>query len=343
MRPPAVGCHQGGPPPSSYGDKPPERGGATNGPVTSPYRASILRRGAAVVLGGLLAVGLFAAPAAARQQDPIKLKAPQTVKKAYPALVGAMPAQASGNPGNRNPAICADATYCDVIPLELNVPASLRNSDTEDYFLRLNVAWDASAQSNLSVYLYNSPYKSGDQAIATAATADNPEKMNLYRPEKAAYILLIFNASGVNNGYEVTAALTVEDFGGAPDFGGVDDPPPPSSPSSSNSADNGASFDPGPSSSASPPPASNMPFDPLPAPLAEVDQDESLSSLARRSGNFDQSLAAPMVTLQEEKGPPPEPVSGVTVALLGGLLPASLVGAGIWALRRTGGAGSVGI
>jgi hypothetical protein len=301
---------------------------------------------ALVVVGGallatLLLVGL-ALPASARLQPAIKLKAGQSLKQTYSPLVGAGPVQASGNPGTRNPTVCRDATYCDIVPLELSVPSSLKNSDTEDYFLRLSVKWDASSASDIHIYLYNDPPTT--TAIATSATANNPETLNLYRPEKAKYQLLVYNANGVNRGYEITAAITIEDFGGAPDFGGVSDPPP-SAPeqSDSDSDDQDFSLEPTPDSSTGDSAAPPAAFDAPPPPLADVNQDSSLSALARRRGGLAESLAAPprINLTQEDEGPPPEPVSGVTVALLGGVLPATLVGGGIWALRRKGGAAAL--
>ncbi len=293
------------------------------------------------LLGAMVIAALaLAAPALARRQEPIQLRPSQSVAREYPALVGSSPVQSSGNPGNRNPEICSEAPFCDVIPLELSIPDSLRTSDTEDYFLRLSVEWDASTSSDLSIYLYKDPYVSGDAAIASAATASIPEKISIYRPEQSKYLLLVFSSGGANQGYKTTAAVTVEDFGGAPDFGGVDDAPPTTT--SDSDPQEGFDFA---EPEQNPPTFSPPPGDPAlePLPLAPIDQDSSLSALARQSGGLAETLAAPRLPVLEEDEAPPAPVAGTTVALLGVLLPATMVGGGLWMLRARGGSSATGI
>lgn len=295
--------------------------------------------GVLVLALGAVSVWPGGDPASADQQEPVKLKAPSTEVREYDALVGADPTNQSGI--TRDPANCASNPYCDTIPLELSVPSDLKNSDTEDYFLRLKVEWNAAGGSNVHIYLYDAPFE-GAAPIASSATANNPEAINLYRPEKAAYILVVNNVNGVNSGYKLTAAITVEPFGGAPDFGGVNDNPNrPTTTTRPSDGDDDFSFDEEPDDSRPPPAIVDNGFGP-PPPLADVDQDESLSALARGRGDFESSLTAPDFTLQEEEPPPPDPVSGATVALLGGLLPASIVGGGVFWLRRKGGTASAG-
>lgn len=303
-----------------------------------------------LVLGG---VGIWpgAGPAGAVEQEPIKLTAPSSETREYDALIGTNPVNYAGAPGDARPNSCSQYTYCDSIPLQLSVPESLKNSDTEDYFLRIKVEWDNSSGNNLDAYMYNAPYPDeGPAPIASSATANMPETINLYRPERPEYILTVMNRNGANSGYKVTAALTVEPFGGAPDFGGVNEgggrppttSPPPSSGGGSGSGGS-SSFDPepsGPTNTSPPPPPTDSGFEPR--DLAPVDRDESLSALARERGGFEGSLTAPPVTLPEAQGPPPGPVSGAAVALLGGLLPASLVGGGVYWLRRKGGTATAG-
>ena len=327
----------------SGGDNRLTRRGATNGLVKGLRRVLSTFGVLLLVLG---AVGVWpGSPAAADQQDPVKLKAGQSVVVEYDALVGSDSANQGGI--TRDPANCSTNPYCDTIPIELSVPSDLKSSDTEDYFLRLKVEWDASAGSNMHAYLYDSPFEAGNAPIASSATANNPETINLYRPEKAAYILVVTNVTGVNTGYKLHAAVTIEPFGGAPDFGGVNEQPnrPSSSPPSDDAGsddDDGFQFDEGSDDSFTPPPTA---FDnglAPPPPLADVDRDESLSALARDRGGFENSLTAPNLSLQEEEPPPPDPVSGATVALLGGLLPAAVVGGGVFWLRRKGGTASAG-
>lgn len=280
--------------------------------------------------------------ALADAQEPIKLRTPSNEVREYDPLIGADPGNQSGV--TRDPTNCSSNPYCDTIPLELSVPNDIKNSDTEDYFLRLSVEWDASGGSNIHAYVYDSPYE-GDLPIASSATANNPEAINLYRPEKAAYFLVVTNVSGANTGYKVTAAITVEPFGGAPDFGGVNEGggrPPTTTPPPSDDDDSDFDFGENDDDSFNPPPAAiDNGFGP-PPPLADVNQDESLSALARGRGGFEDSLAAPNLALREEEAPPPEPVAGLTVALLGGLVPAAIVGGGVYVLRRKGGTASAG-
>ena len=273
------------------------------------------------------------------------MSAPSNEVREYDPLVGNDPSNFSGI--TRDPANCSSNPYCDTIPLELSVPVDLKDSETEDYFLRLKVEWDNSGSNNVNAYLYDAPYE-GNFPIASSATGNMPETINLYRPEKAAYLLVVHNNTGVNTGYKLTAALTVEPFGGAPDFGGVNEKPatqptqPPSSGGGDDDDEPEFGFDDGSDDSFTPPPAAvDNGFGP-PPPLADVERDESLSALARGRGGFEESLTAPSIALQEEEGPPPAPVSGATVALLGGLLPAVAVGGGVFWLRRKGGTATPG-
>lgn len=312
---------------------------ATNGLVKGLRRPLSISALLLVALGGL-AVWPGGVPASADQQEAIKLKAPSNEVREYDPLVGTDP----GNQGgiSRDPATCASVSHCDTIPIELSVPDSLKNSDTEDYFLRLKIEWDNSGGDNVNAYLYDAPHE-GAAPIASSATANMPEAINLYRPEKPAYLLVVHNTAGVNTGYKLTAAITVEPFGGAPDFGGVNERPAtrPTQPPSNGDDEPEFDFDDGDDSFTPPPAPIDNGFGP-PPPLADVDQDESLSALARGRGGFEESLTAPSITLQEDEGPPPAPVSGATVALLGGLLPAAAVGGGVFWLRRKGGTATPG-
>lgn len=294
-----------------------------------------------LALGGI-AVWPGGSPASADQQEPIKLTSPSNVVKEYDPLVGTDPANQSG--ATRDPVQCAQLSHCDTIPLELSVPESLKNSDTEDYFLRLKIEWDNSGGDNVNTYLYDAPHE-GNAPIASSATANMPETINLYRPEKKSYLLVVHNNTGVNTGYKVTAAITVEPFGGAPDFGGVNENPgprPTQPPSGGNDDEPDFDIDDDSDDSFRPPIAPiDSGFGP-PPPLANVTRDASLSALARGRGGFEDSLSAPRVTAPEDEGPPPAPVSGATVALLGGLLPAVAVGGGVFWLRRKGGTATPG-
>lgn len=293
----------------------------------------------------LVAVGAVAVwpgdSALADAQEAIKIKAGATEVREYDPLVGADAGNQNGI--TRDPTNCSTNPYCDTIPLELSVPSDLKESDTEDYFLRLKIEWDPASGSDVHAYMYNSPF-AGETPIASSATANNPETINLYRPEKATYILVLNNVNGVNTGYKVTAAITIEPFGGAPDFGGVNENPnrpTTTRPPAGDNDDSDFEFDDSDDSFTPPPAVIDNGFGP-PPPLADVDRDESLSALARDRGGFEDSLAAPNLTLEEQEAPPPEPVSGMTVALLGALLPASIVGGSVFWLRRKGGTASAG-
>lgn len=313
------------------------RVGDTNGLVKGLSRVLSTLVVLVVAFGGIF-VWPGGGPASADAQEAIKLTAPQTVVRDYDPLVGTDPANQSGY--TQDPATCASVTHCDTIPLELTVSDELKGSDTEDYFLRIKVEWDNSGGDNLNTYLYDDPYE-GDFYIASGATANMPETINLYRPEKKKYILVVHNTAGVNAGYKLTAAITVEPFGGAPDFGGVNESPNRPTTTTSPSDDDEPFFDDSDDEPTPPPAIVDNGFGP-PPPLADVERDESLSALARDRGGFESSLTAPDFALEEKEAPPPEPVSGATVALLGGLLPASIVGGGVFWLRRKGGTASAG-
>src|SRR5206468_812280 len=96
-------------------------------------------------------------------------------------------------PKLNTPEACKQAAYCDVIPLEVVLPPTLRPSD--EFFVSVSLEWKTdklpgvSAGGNdyvkptdvndLDLYVWNEPI--GDAPVQQSSTAAMPEKLRLFR------------------------------------------------------------------------------------------------------------------------------------------------------------------
>lgn len=195
---------------------------------------------AVAVLAGAVIV-LAAPPAAAFKMETFNIKEGKQavthrgIPGNYPGGTAAIPTP-SGCGNDTNTA--AFQGSCDLIPLKIVVPEGL--GPTDDFFLKLVVTWepseeveDVGAVNDLDVYFWDNQQiakrtnknSTAYTRLATAATAHQPEKINLFSPNLGDYNLTIINWAGPNLSYTITAELAVEGFDApfedlGPSFGG---------------------------------------------------------------------------------------------------------------------------
>ncbi|MGH9002332.1 MAG: hypothetical protein ACRDYV_04320, partial [Acidimicrobiia bacterium] len=110
------------------------------------------------------------------------------------------------------PERCRTAPWCDVIPLEVVIPAVLGEED--EFFVRIKLEWETQnipnnpvmsqnrAVNDLDLYVWDMP--EGDVDLAMGSTEQEPEELALFRPIKGHYQIVVANYLGPNTGYRVT-------------------------------------------------------------------------------------------------------------------------------------------
>ena len=165
------------------------------------------------VLLGVLALSP-AMPVSALDQaaHAIKITENQKVEKEF----GPIPAQnpvpgyllPAPAPKFNTPEMCRQQPFCDVIPLEVALPPTLKPSD--EFFVKVTLEWKTdriegiSAGGNeyvkptdvndLDLYVWDEPI--GEEPARQSATAAIPETLRLFRPSKGKYSIVVFNYSG---------------------------------------------------------------------------------------------------------------------------------------------------
>src|SRR5581483_8112808 len=211
---------------------------------------------------------------------------------------------------------CKQATYCDVIPLEIAVPPTLRPAD--EFFVSVALDWKTTTLSGT----------------------------DYTRPTKGKYSIVVFNHRGPNTGYRLTVSYRPERIvppfeSLAPDF----NPPRPAV--ESPAAELPVELAVAPAARAALRPAPEAPAVGAPPPpataaapaltLVAVDPDPDFSNFSDEA--FDRQLAAPAANVLAEKqakaaGPPPPASAGSLVFWLAAV-PLLLVAAGgLWLWRK---------
>jgi len=131
----------------------------------------------------------------------IRVTENQTVQKDFAPIAGQNPLPGLPSPAPRlnTPDKCRQATYCDVIPLEVVLPPTLRKSD--EFFVSVKLEWKTQRVDGVSsggheyvkpidvndmdVYVWDDPV--GAEPAQASATAANPESLRLFRPAKGKY------------------------------------------------------------------------------------------------------------------------------------------------------------
>jgi hypothetical protein len=327
-----------------------------------------LRRLAGFATSGFL-LGLLALspamPVSALEQsnNTIRVTENQTVEKEYgpiamanptPAVPAAVPA-----PKSNTPDACRQATYCDVIPLEIVLPPDFKPRD--EFFVTVFLEWKTDQLpgikigeaeyrkpediNDLDLYVWNDP--PAEEPVQQGATASRPEQARMFRPDKGKYSIVVFNYTGPNQGYKLKVEYKKENLvppfeSLAPEFTPVASPPEPfvppvefTEPETPTLPIDTSGFDTPPGTAPLPPPA-----DATPSPLTPVaiDPDPDFTDFADDA--FDEQLAAPPGTdvLQEKQVKavgPPKPASTTSLVFWLAIVPLLLLaGGGVWLSRK---------
>jgi hypothetical protein len=322
------------------------------------------RRLAGFATSGLLLGVLALSPAmpvSALDQaaNTIRITENQKVEKEFGPIAGQnpLPGLPAPVPKLNTPETCRQQPFCDVIPLEVVLPPTLKPAD--EFFVSVAVEWKTERidgisagdheyvkptdVNDLDVYVWDDPV--GPEPAQQSATAKNPETLRLFRPSKGKYSIVVFNYAGPNTGYKLTVEYRPESIvppfeSLAPDFTPVETPPvpyeapveTPEAPVELPVDTSGQDFTP-----PAVPPA--PPAESAPAPLTPVaiDPDPDFSNFADDA--FDEQLAAPTTDVLTEKQVksvgPPKPASAGSLVFWLAIVPILLLAVGgIWLSKK---------
>jgi hypothetical protein len=286
----------------------------------------------------------------------IRVTENQRVEKNFGPIGAADPLPEFGSPVPRldTPERCKQATYCDVIPLEIVLPPTLRPAD--EFFVSVQLDWNTTTLSgtdytrpteinDLDLYVWTDP--AGAEPVQESATATMPETLRLFRPTKGKYSIVVFNHRGPNTGYRLTVSYKPERIvppyeSLAPGFN------PPAAAIEASPAE--APAEPAAAGPPARPVATPVPAVPtttaLPPPPGvaapaltpvPVEPDPDFSNFSDAA--FDQQLAAPGPAVLAEKqaravGPPKPASAGSLVFWLAGVPLLLVAAAGLWLWRK---------
>jgi hypothetical protein len=285
----------------------------------------------------------------------------QTVEKDFGPIPGQEPLPGLPAPAPKlyTPTQCRQATYCDVIPLEVVLPPTLRPSD--EFFVSVALDWKTQTLpgvsaggadytkpqdiNDLDLYVWADP--AGDDPVQASSTAARPEKLRLFRPAKGKYSIVVLNYQGPNTGYTLRVEYKPEKIvppfeSLAPDFNPVATPPVPYEPPVESQPpttvlpiDTSGQVETPTTAPAPPPEAKAAPLTPV-----VVQPDPDFTNFA--DGAFDQQLAAPATDVLTEKQVksvgPPKPASTSSLVFWLAIVPLLLAAAGGFWLSRKGSA-----
>jgi hypothetical protein len=290
----------------------------------------------------------------------IKVGENQKVEKEFGPIAGQnpLPGLPAPVPKLNTPEQCRQAAYCDVVPLEVVLPPTLRPSD--EFFVSVTLEWKTdridgiSAGGNeyvkptdindLDLYVWNDPVNEAQTPVQQSSTSVMPEKLRLFRPSKGKYSIVVFNYQGPNTGYKLTVEYKPESI--VPPFELLPPEATPPAPAEPNAAPVEESEPPavvpvdnsGTSSTPTTVPQA-APAESKPAPLSPVvvDPDPDFTNFADDA--FDQQLAAPTTDVLTEKQVkavgPPKPASASALVFWLAIVPLLLLaGGGIWLSRK---------
>lgn len=314
------------------------------------------------VLLGVLALSP-AMPVSALDQaaHAIRVTENQKVEKEFGPIAGQNPLPGLPDPAPKlnTPETCKQQSFCDVIPLEVVLPPTLKPAD--EFFVSVALEWKTQRIDGISagghdyvnptdvndmdLYVWDDPVGEEGLPVQQSATATNPEQVRIFRPSKGKYSIVVFNYVGPNTGYKLTVEYKPESIvppfeSLAPDFQPpIETPPTPFEPPVEDlgpvemPADtSGQDFTPVTQPSA--PPAESAP-----APLTPVviEPDPDFTNFADDA--FDEQLAAPTTDVLTEKQVkavgPPKPASFESLVFWLAIVPLLLLaGGGIWLSKK---------
>ena len=196
----------------------------------------------AALLGLLSLTPALPVSALDQAANTIRVTENQTVEKDFGPIAAAepLPGVPAPAPKLNTPDACKQATYCDLIPLEVVLPPTLRPSD--EFFVTVGLEW--TTQSLPGTADTPSP-RTSTTSISTCGTTPrptsrssrrppppSPEQLRLFRPTKGKYSIVVFNYVGPNTGYKLKVSYKPEKIvppfeSLAPDFNPVATPPAP--------------------------------------------------------------------------------------------------------------------
>jgi hypothetical protein len=313
------------------------------------------------VLFGLLALSP-AMPVAALDQaaNTIRVTENQTVEKEFGPIASAnpLPGLPAPAPKLNTPETCKQATYCDVVPLEVVLPPTLKPSD--EFFVTVSLEWKtqqlpatdytkAQDINDLDLYVWNDPIAEDQMPAQASGTAAQPEKARLFRPAKGKYSIVVFNYMGPNTGYKLKVEYKPEAIvppfeSLAPEFNPSVPPPAPFEPPVELPEappvlpiDTSGMEEETPPVTAPPPPVEAAP--PALTPVA-IDPDPDFTNFADDA--FDEQLAAPTTDVLTEKQVksvgPPKPASTSSLVFWLAIVPLLLLAFGGFWLSKKGSA-----
>ena len=288
---------------------------------------------ALAVLAGLAAVGP-ATPASASSRDAETITRKKGFEGSYPALT-------AGTSTNPDPARCMAVTFCDTIPLVIEVPDIPLG---DDYYVQVDVTWDVPELYDLDIYFFDdgqtqeearangtsdptkvepSPY-----TLKASNTLDNPASLIIAEPRLIRYNLVINNASLSDVAYKVKAYMVIAKF--KRPFEVLDDP----------NVDITEQMDPPVDTSGDAPTPtpitdqSGLEFGPETPTLDEVQPlDDELDSLRRAKKDDDSGEVAGALPTGNDR--PPGPASGLALLFWLAIVPGSMLGGlAFWLLKR---------
>lgn len=181
------------------------------------------RRPAALVAAiALLAIaGLTALaprPAGALEGNPMVVPARSTVEVEQPPIPGQDPASATGSSfvAPPDPSTCPALPQCMNVKIDIEIPVM---DAADDFFVLFEMTWDApSGLEDIDFWLYDDQQiqeekgSTGYTEVGSSASADNPEKINVYGPTRGTYNLVAINFSGAHTAWKIKAVSTVGEF-----------------------------------------------------------------------------------------------------------------------------------
>ncbi|HYH51726.1 MAG TPA: hypothetical protein VEG38_19450 [Acidimicrobiia bacterium] len=326
-----------------------------------------LRRIAGFVTSGVLLGVLALSPAmpvSALEQsnNTIRVTENQTVEKEFGPIAMANPAPpvpaAVPVPQSNTPENCKQATYCDVIPLEIVLPPDFKPND--EFFVTVFLDWKTDQLpgvkvgeaeyrepediNDLDLYVWNDP--PAEAPVQQGATKVRPEQARFFRPDKGKYSIVVFNYIGPNTGYKLRVEYKKEDIVPPfellpPEFNPVAIPPQPFEPPVELTEPEAPTLPIDTSEFAAPtdttPPAPPVETKPSPLTPVAIDPDPDFTDFA--DDEFDEQLAAPSSDVLQEKQVkavgPPEPASTTSLVFWLAIVPILLLaGGGIWLSRK---------
>lgn len=318
---------------------------------------------ATVALAVFAAAGPALRVGAMEQEEGFRVTENETQEREYPPLSGQKPVNMPEPlPALDTPEECRTANWCDVIPLEVVVPATV--TDADEFFVVVELFWETqnipstpvngtTAVNDMDLYVWNVPAgEDPPEEIAFSTGESQPEMLKVFKPMDGRYDIVVVNFTGPNTGYRVKVTYKPEKIERPfeslePDFSFPSEPvfEVPATPSEPPVDVSG-----GPEVSlpaSSPAPAALPDFPTAPAPPAEpllplepvaVEADPDFAGFG--DDRFDEALAAPPendVLRQRDVRAvgPAKPPSGTSLLLWLAVVPLALAGGGgFWLARR---------